>query len=158
MGFVVTFTGIVIKNSLIKRFSRARSLDSIIRKTYSIKIYFAKTTSKTSKKRYTCACENGNCFHVYFRFNKVTGNFTKMDSITNVCYFFHYFRNRSFQVHVQITTSSIACLWSCLTRVSLSSCNKYQIKESKVELLIKPITRNVDWQIKFEQNKWYIAN
>ena len=72
--------------------------------------------------------------------------------------FFHYFRNSSFQVHVQITTSSIACLWSCLTRVSLLSCNKYQIKESKVELLIKPMTRNVDWQIKFEQNKWYIAN
>ena len=62
MGFVVTFTGIIIKNSLIKRFSRARSLDSIIRKTYSIKIYFAKTRSKTSKKRYTCALENGNVF------------------------------------------------------------------------------------------------
>ena len=140
MGFVVTFTGIIIKNSLIKRFSRARSLDSIIRKTYSIKIYFAKTRSKTPKKRYTCALENGNCFHVYFRFNKVTSNFTKMDSITNVFYFFHYFRNSSSQVHVQITASSVACLWSCLTRVSLKSCNKYQIKEPKVELLIKPIT------------------
>ena len=88
MGFVVTFTGIIIKNSLIKRFSRARSPDSIIRKTYSIKIYFGKTRSKTSKKRYTCAYENGNCFHVYFRFNKVTTTLQKWIPSQMVLFYF----------------------------------------------------------------------
>ena len=152
MGFVVTFTGIVIKNSLIKRFSRARSLDSIIRKTYSIKIYFGKTRSKTSKKRYTCALENGNCFHVLIKSQQLYKNGFHHK------WFYFIFRNSSSPVQVQITASSKACLWSCWTRVSLKSCNKYQIKESKVKLLIKSKTRNVDRQIKFERNKWYIAN
>ena len=88
MGFVVTFTGIIIKNSLIKRFSRARSLDSVIRKSYSIKIYFGKTRSKTSKKRYTCPLENGNCFHVYFRFNKVAATLQKWIPSQMVLFYF----------------------------------------------------------------------
>ena len=37
-------------------------------------------------------------------------------------------------------------------RVSLKSYNKYQIKESKIELLIKPITPNVDYEVNFGQN------
>ena len=37
-------------------------------------------------------------------------------------------------------------------RVSLKSYNKFQIKESKIELLIKPITPNVDYEVNFGQN------
>ena len=50
LRLVVTFTDIIIKDLLIKRLSRARSLDSIIWKTYWIKMYFAKTRLKMSKK------------------------------------------------------------------------------------------------------------
>ena len=158
LRLVVTFTGIIIKSLQIKRFSRARSLDSIIWKTYSIKSYFAETRSKIIIKWYICAFENVNCSHVYFLFNKVTSSFTKIGSIKGVFHFFHHFRNSNSQVHVQLTAFSIRCLWSCLTRVWLQSCKKYLIKGSKFELLIKRKTPNVNWEIKFEQNKWHIAN
>ena len=66
-----------------------------------------------AEKQYTCAFENSNCLHVYYLFNKVTSNFTKIGSITGIFLFFHYFRNNSFEVHVQLT-QGILCIdgWS----------------------------------------------
>ena len=49
-------------------------------------------------------------------------------------------------------TRKVLFLYRTEIRVSLKSYNKYQIKESNIELLIKPITPNVDYEVNFGQN------
>ena len=49
-------------------------------------------------------------------------------------------------------TRKVLFLYRTEIRVSLKSYNKYQIKKSKTELLIKPVTPNVDYEVNFGQN------